>query len=122
VLAYQQLVDEAFLEPRERSGYFVAQRWIPAARKDGPLAKCLTWDGMFRVRPTEQRNIVKPQDWLRYPNPFIYGQFGASLFPTNHWRECACGALSVLEVKNSARDLIDGDDPELIDQILLHIL
>jgi GntR family transcriptional regulator/MocR family aminotransferase len=59
---------------------------------------------------------------LRYPYPFLYGQFDPGLFPTNDWRECARGALSVLEIHNWARDLVDGDDPELIDQLRLHVL
>jgi GntR family transcriptional regulator / MocR family aminotransferase len=122
VLAYQQLVDEGFLESRERSGYFVAAHWMPRIARSIDPADGILWTKRFRLRPTQQRNIVKPKDWLRYPYPFIYGQFDPSLFPTNHWRECARGALSVLEIQNWARDMIDGDDPELIDQIRLHIL
>jgi GntR family transcriptional regulator / MocR family aminotransferase len=122
VLAYQQLVDDGFLEARERSGYFVSADWTP--RKNAPAIPTdqLQWSKRFRLHPTRQRNIIKPRDWLRYPYPFIYGQFDPGLFPTNHWRECARGALSVLEIQNWARDMIDGDDTELIDQIRLHIL
>ena len=74
------------------------------------------------MTPSTRRNIVKPKEWLRYQYPFLYGQFDPSLFPTNDWRECARGALSVLEIHNWARDLVDGDDPELIDQLRLHVL
>lgn len=122
VLAYQQLVDDGFLEAHERSGYFVAANWAPRANAPAEPTGQLQWTRRFRVHATQQRNISKPRDWLRYPYPFIYGQFDPGLFPTNHWRECARGALSVLEIQNWARDMIDGDDSELIDQIRLHIL
>jgi len=128
VLAYRQLVDEGFLASHERSGYFVADLDLahasiqllavpPAAPAIGP-----DWSQRFELRPSRQRNIVKQLDWLRYPFPFLYGQFDPSLFPTNDWRESARGALSVLEIQNWARDLIDGDDPELIDQLRVHVL
>ncbi len=128
VLAYQQLVDEGFLESRERSGYFVrgiagsdrresALRPSPSDHRDSP-----DWSERFTMRPSARRNIVKTKEWLSYPYPFLYGQFDPGLFPTNDWRECARGALSVLEIHNWARDLVDGDDPELIDQLRLHVL
>ena len=126
VLAYQQLVDEGFLESRERSGYFIKGAAsgrpkesveIRADHPDDP-----NWAERFAMRPSTRRNIVKPREWLRYPYPFLYGQFDPGLFPTNDWRECARGALSVLEIHNWARDLVDGDDPELIDQLRLHVL
>ncbi len=127
VLAYRQLIDEGFLNSRERSGYFVADSG--SAPEDGP-AKGETpspsggaqWRSRLAFMPSGQRNIVKRPDWLRYPYPFLYGQFDPSLFPTNDWRECARAALSVLEIQNWARDLIDGDDPELIDQLRIHVL
>ena len=128
VLAYRQLVDEGLLESRERSGYFVADLDFDdpshathaEMRARSPLGP--DWSSRFGLTPSTQRNIVKKIDWLRYPFPFLYGQFDPSLFPTNDWRESARGALSVLEIQNWARDLIDGDDPELIDQLRVHVL
>jgi len=127
VLAYRQLIDEGFLSSRERSGYFVAESpsapHSGAARSQAPGSGSLaSWRSRLALAPSEQRNIVKRPDWLRYPYPFLYGQFDPSLFPTNDWRECARAALSVLEIQNWARDLIDGDDPELIDQLRIHVL
>jgi GntR family transcriptional regulator/MocR family aminotransferase len=128
VLAYRQLVDEGFLESRERSGYFVSDLDLVGASPHArarPLAGSHAgpdWPDRFELTPSRQRNIVKRLDWLRYPFPFLYGQFDPSLFPTNDWRESARGALSVLEIQNWARDLIDGDDPELIDQLRVHVL
>jgi GntR family transcriptional regulator/MocR family aminotransferase len=127
VLAYRQLLDEGFLSSRERSGYFVAEAGSSRQvldRKDEPSdpEREAFWRARLTLQPSRQRNIVKRPDWLRYPYPFLYGQFDPSLFPTNDWRECARAALSVLEIQNWARDLIDGDDPELIDQLRIHVL
>lgn len=124
LLTYQQLVDEDLLESRERSGYFVRQRGEAGqpARPAQPAAARLDWEHRFAIHPSAQRNIVKPQDWLSYPYPFLYGQFDPTLFPTNDWRECARQALSVLEIRGWAPDLIDGDDPQLLEQIRTRVL
>uniref|UniRef100_UPI001CA3E2D2 aminotransferase class I/II-fold pyridoxal phosphate-dependent enzyme n=1 Tax=Enterobacter agglomerans TaxID=549 RepID=UPI001CA3E2D2 len=54
--------------------------------------------------------------------PLIYGQFDQSLFPTNDWRECCLKALSVMEIRNWAPDLIERDDESLIQQIRTRVL
>ena len=125
VLAIQQLCEEGFLVARERSGYFVAPCVAKVQDSDerAPAKRDGTdWGRRVDTGLSGQRNIQKPRDWLRYPFPFLFGQFDPSLFPTNHWRECVRNALSVLEIYNWARDFIDGDDPELIEQLRLHVL
>lgn len=127
VIAYEQLVDQNFLVSRERSGYFVAG--LPK-QIGGPRDNAATtasgdesrWNERFALRPSGFRNIVKPLDWQHYPYPFIFGQFDPSLFPTNNWRESARAALSVPEINNWARDMIDGDDPALIEQLQRQVL
>jgi GntR family transcriptional regulator/MocR family aminotransferase len=127
VIAYEQLVDQNFLVSRERSGYFVAG--LPkhlGAGTGGRSAPVVTdgtrWIARYAVRPSGNRNIVKPLNWQDYPYPFIFGQFDPSLFPTNDWRESARAALSVPEINNWARDTIDEDDPALIEQLRLQVL
>ncbi len=126
VIAYEQLVDQNFLVSRERSGYFVAG--LPkqvGTQADGPVVSEVhsrRWTERFASRPSSFRNIVKPLDWQNYPYPFIFGQFDPSLFPTNDWRESARAALSVPEINNWARDMIDGDDPALIEQLQRQVL
>src|SRR6185312_16283460 len=44
------------------------------------------------------------------------------LFPTAEWRECNRMALAVLEIRNWAADMIDRDDPLLIEQIQARLL
>ena len=126
-IAYEQLVDQNFLVSRERSGYFVAglpkhlgtrPGSAPAATGDDEAAG----PQHFALRPSSFRNIVKPLNWQDYPYPFIFGQFDPSLFPTNDWRESARAALSVPEINNWARDMIDDDDPALIEQLRLQVL
>jgi len=65
---------------------------------------------------------VKRRDWQNYPYPFIYGQFDPTLMPIAGWRECCNQALSVSEIRGWAADLIDGDDPLLVEQIQARLL
>ncbi|MGA7803874.1 PLP-dependent aminotransferase family protein [Bradyrhizobium sp.] len=127
VIAYEQLVDQNFLVARERSGYFVTglPKQIAGYRDSGPpsvRAEQSRWTERFALRPSAFRNIVKPLDWQNYPYPFIFGQFDPTLFPTNDWRESARAAMSVPEINNWARDMIDGDDPALIEQLQRQVL
>ncbi|MGO4576919.1 PLP-dependent aminotransferase family protein [Cupriavidus sp. 2TAF22] len=142
ILAFQQLVEEHFLETRPRRGYFVVEQLPSAARpatassqaaSTGANGACAgeTADGAQGGGPdwtarlpdmTGRRAIVKPSEWQNYPYPFIYGQFDPALFPTADWRECSRMALAVLEIRGWASDLIDRDDPLLIEQLQKHIL
>lgn len=127
VIAYQQLVDEGYLISRQRKGHFInptilAGR-ITAPESTPPEGGCPPdWAQRFRVRPTEQRNIVKRPDWQRYPYPFLYGQYDPDLFPTAHWRECCMKTLSVLEISEWAQDMILRDDASLVEQIRSRVL
>ena len=127
-LAYELLVNEGYLLTRSRSGHYVtpeiragrAEAW---PRRANSVARPSTqWSGRFRVRPSTQRNIVKPKDWQKYPYPFIYGQIDPALLPIAGWRECVTQALSVAEIRDWSADLIDGDDPLLLEQIQARLL
>lgn len=127
VIAYEQLVDQNFLVSRERRGYFVAGLpknigLSPAEASDQPQPESGRWEGRYAFDPSRFHNIKKPLDWQAYPYPFIFGQFDPTLFPTNDWRESARAALSTSEINNWARDMIDGDDPALIEQLQLQVL
>lgn len=128
VLAYQQLVDEGYLGSRERSGFFVNPAMLAGCVKrtatDRGVARGAPpdWERRFRFRPSRQRSIVKCSDWQKHPYPFLYRQFDASLFPTADWRECCLKALSVLDIRDWAPDLILRDDPLLVQQIQARVL
>jgi GntR family transcriptional regulator/MocR family aminotransferase len=127
VLAYQQLTDEGYLFSRQRSGYFVNPAILAGrvarerpARHAGDGSP--DWQRRLCLHPQSQRSIVKPADWQKYRYPFLYGQFDPTLFPTADWRECCIKALSVLDIREWAPDLIARDDPTLVEQIRTRVL
>jgi len=130
VLAYQQLADDGYLVSRQRSGHFVNPAIVgkrPALPEVGHAATRGAepgpdWPARFRQNPSRQRSIVKPGDWQKYPYPFLYGQFDPMLFPTAEWRECCLKALSVLDIREWAPDLITRDDESLVQQIRTRVL
>lgn len=130
VFAYQQLVSEGYLVSRERSGHFVSDTVMrghsgpatDAQPADEGGAPGVRWEERLRFRPSRQRNITKPRDWQKQPYPFVYAQFDQDLFPTAEWRECCIKALSVLDIRSWAPDLITHDDPALIEQIRTQVL
>src|SRR3546814_17557763 len=85
MLAYQSLVDEGFLEARERSGYYVADDIMagraatPTASKRTAGADGVDWSARFPQRPSEPRNIIKPKEIGR-----------------ETWREKGCPHVSIL--------------------------
>ena len=130
VFAYQQLVSEGYLVSRERSGHFVADdvlknhvRQESSAIDDtqADYAK-VGWHQRVIFHPSRQRNIVKPENWQSQPYPFVYAQFDAGQFPTSEWRECCTRALSVLDIRSWAPDLVTNDDPALIEEIRSQVL
>jgi len=126
--AYQLLIDEGFLVSRDRSGVFVAPTGeaVGGAASGGTApaeaeASC-AWAERFAIHPSRMAHITKPRDWMDHPYPFLFGQFDPSLFPTNAWRESVKAASSVKEINGWARDMVDDDDPDLIEQLRLKVL
>ena len=128
-LAYELLAAEGYLVARSRSGHYVNPdigvgrpgTRPPAFAPQGPRAT-VAWAQRFCVAPSAQRNIVKAKDWQKYPYPFLYGQIDPALMPVIGWRECGTQALSASEMRGWAADLIDGDDPLLLEQIQTRLL
>jgi len=128
-LAYELLVNEGYLKTRSRSGHFVNPEIVaggPLTRPlRSPLAEgrpALAWEPRMRFSPAEQRNIVKPADWQKYPYPFLYGQIDPTLLPIAGWRECSTQAASGAAARGWAGDQIDADDALLIEQIQTRLL
>lgn len=127
VLAYQHLVDEGFLIPRERRGYYINERILagrvkqarPASRPTGTKP---SWSMRFNFQPSAQRNIQKPHNWRDFPYPFIYGQPDPELVPIADWRECCRQVLSANTIVETSQDRFDHDDPLLVEQILSRVL
>jgi GntR family transcriptional regulator/MocR family aminotransferase len=126
VLAFQQLVDQGFLIARERRGHFVNPQVLatpptPAA-KPMDAVPAIDWKARRQIAPGDMPRPMQRDDWLKASYPFINGQFDPTLFPTAEWRECNRMALAVLEIRNWAKDMVDCDDPMLIEQIQARLL
>ncbi len=125
-IAYQQLVAERILESKQRSGHFVCLNFQIDSSESKTIrttSKATTWGTRFCIRPSAQRHLTKPSDWMNYSYPFIYGQPDAESFPATAWRECALRALSAKDASIWSRDMTQqGDDAYLINAICQHIL
>lgn len=131
VLAYQGLLDDGYLNARERSGYFVADKALEGAvrptpkAQPNPAAEAGTdpqWKARLLKHPAAQANIFKPLDWQSYAYPFIYGQVDHNLFPLAEWRDCARQALGKKWLGTWTNDTWAFDDPLLVEQIRRRIL
>lgn len=126
VLAFQQLVDQGFLLARERRGHFVNPDVLASPLR--PLQKPpvahpgVDWKARRRLAPADLPRSPRRDNWIKSSYPFVYGQFDPALFPTAEWRECNRMALAVLEIRNWAADMVDRDDPLLIEQIQARLL
>ncbi|WP_311044347.1 MocR-like pyridoxine biosynthesis transcription factor PdxR [Rhizobium bangladeshense] len=120
--AYQSLIDEGFLVSRERSGIFVAAGGNGRIKARHQADAVDDWSSRFAIKPSGLRQICKPRNWLDYAYPFLFGQYDPALFPTNNWREAVRAASSVKEIQGWAGDMIDDDDPDLVEQLQVQVL
>jgi len=130
-LAYQSLVDDGFLAGRERSGYFVGRARLEKAKPSLPkpskntlaaTSSPVEWRSRIAIHPSAQANLVKPENWAKYPYPFIYGQVDAGLFPIAEWRDCSRQAMGRRWMEDWAADHHASDDPMLVEQIRTRLL
>jgi GntR family transcriptional regulator/MocR family aminotransferase len=138
--AYEQLVDEQFLEARPRSGVFVARHERPVvAIEPAPPASAEAsdrpprsshpaphpapnWPARVRRSLADQPTLTKPHRWRDYPYPFVYGQFDPELFPTEDFRACCVRSLARSQLQHWTPDFDNNDVPELIEQIRVRLL
>src|SRR6056297_2600983 len=123
-LALTELQANDYLEARDRSGYYVSDNAPepPAFTTPTPRADTIDWSRALGRRFTGGDTPEKPQDWARYPYPFIYGQTDPALFDHTNWRHCALRALGQKDFQALTADYYDRDDPELIEFIARHTL
>lgn len=126
VIAYQALVDDGYLDARDRSGYFVG--------KDAPVATVnldaaiaageadIGWLERMTSRPTEMAIVDRPRNWREYPYSFLYGQIDQNLFSHTEWRDCARQTLGSRNFEMMAGDSGPFDDPLLVDYICQRVL
>lgn len=127
VLAYEQLIEEGYLESRQRSGVFVNEHirlnrvgLHEAPESDAPADE--SWRRRIRIRPTQKLQFQWPANWQQHPFPFIDGYFDASLYPTAQWREASRMALGTRLVNEGTVTEGDADDPSLIEEIRTKML
>lgn len=123
-LALTELQANDYLESRNRSGYYVSENAPepPDFLAPAPRGDTIDWTRALGRRFTGGDTPEKPQDWARYPYPFIYGQTDPALFDHANWRHCALQALGARDFQALTADYYDQDDPRLIEFILRHTL
>jgi GntR family transcriptional regulator / MocR family aminotransferase len=123
-LAYTELVSSDYLAAKGRSGYFVSDTAPvqPDLRGGAQRRQTVDFAAITGGRFSATATLDKPEDWARYPYPFIYGQADATLFDHQNWRQCALRALGRRDIETLTADYYDRDDPMLIEYILRRIL
>ncbi|MEO0624866.1 MAG: PLP-dependent aminotransferase family protein [Pseudomonadota bacterium] len=126
-LAYQALVAEGFLVSRERSGFYVDPAAfegltpVPLAKGRAP-GQGIDWERRSVKDVHAARFITRPQDWSRYPYPFIYGQVDHTIFPIAEWRDSMRQAMGKRWLDAWTVDQYGQDDPLLLEEIARRIL
>lgn len=128
--AYEQLIDENFLEARPRSGVFVAAnaRAAPAMQAEplpdtaGRSSAAPDWQTRVLRSLLDQPTLTKPDRWREYAYPFVYGTYDSQLFPTEDFRECCVRSLARAQLPHWTPDFETDDVPDLIEQIRLRLL
>lgn len=133
VLVYERLVEDGYLTPVKRRGHFINEQYVrqqlnvrldyrPSTLFRGEAAASRAWAERLRQHPSQNRNIVKPANWRDYRYPFIYGQVTTDKISIARWRDCTRLAGTPYHATAWVGDLIDADDPLLVEQIISRVL
>lgn len=133
VLVYERLVEDGYLTPVRRRGHFINEQYVrqqlnvrldyrPSSLFRGDAAEGKAWAERLRQHPSHHRNIVKPANWRDYRYPFIYGQVTTDKTSIARWRDCTRLAGTPYHSNAWVGDLIDADDPMLVEQIISRVL
>ncbi|RIX99714.1 PLP-dependent aminotransferase family protein [Aureimonas flava] len=136
-LVYESLLDSGYIVSRPRRGFFLHDAYAggpagdpspdaalrPNGREgDGSGADAPDWDRRFKLRPGMTAGVFRPQDWARFPYPFVYGQPMRDLFPLERWREASRKALRRESAPSWLHDRFDRDDEMLVEQLRTRVL
>ncbi len=127
VLAYEQLIEEGYLESRQRSGIYVNEHIREnrvGLREASPTdaEQEARWNRHIRTIVEIRPQFQWPANWQQHPYPFIDGYFDASLYPTAQWREASRMALGTRLINEGTVTEGDADDPVLIEEIRTKML
>jgi GntR family transcriptional regulator/MocR family aminotransferase len=124
--AYQEMVAEGFLESVDRVGYVVNRdlrvRLSAVDDIDSANPSEIDWDSRLNRFESPVGEVSKPVNWKEYEYPFVVGQPSADSFPIRGWNRAMRNALLDEHQGPSLHDLVDTDDPLLIEQIRRTIL
>jgi GntR family transcriptional regulator/MocR family aminotransferase len=132
--AYQQLMDDGYLESRLRSGVRVAHNARPQAvdlalASEDPFrspqsstATAPDWSARVLRSHKLDRTLSKPERWQDYPYPFVYGASDAKSFPIEGFRECCALTTSRVQLPLWTHDLESEDVAHLVEQIRQRVL
>ena len=124
--AYRELVAEGFVEAIDRVVYSINRdldRPLDGAvrRAEGPALTPFDWDSRLDCSQGGTEAPTKFTDWRNYPFPFVVGP-GPESFPTGAWTRAMRTALRKEHRGPSLHNLVDRDDPLLVEQIRRIIL
>ena len=127
VLAYEQLIEEDYLESRQRSGIFVNQHILEGhigfqGNPSGQSVQDPHWLKRIRLDTNQDGQFHWPANWQQYPYPFIDGHFDSSLYPAAQWREASRLALGTRIIDEGEGDEGHADHPALIEEIRTKML
>lgn len=127
ILAYEQLIEEDYLESRQRSGIFVNEhiRMNRVGSHETPEIEAATdglWSRRIRIKTAQKSEFQWPANWQQNPFPFIDGYFDSSLYPTAQWREASRLALGTRLLNEGTVTEGDADDSALIEEIRTKML
>ncbi len=132
VLVYERLVQDGFLTPASRRGYFINESFVrqrvrmriqpDPQRLFAASPHAPNWGARLQHRPSLQPSITKPRNWRNYPYPFIYGQVEYDDHVAARWRHCARLAHVRAHMGHWVDDQVMHDDDMLVEQIVQRIL
>jgi len=127
VLAYEQLIDEGYLESRQRSGVFVNEHILEGrvgfqGKPSDNSGEDPRWNKRIRLKTRPGTEFHWPANWQRYPFPFIDGLYDSSLYPTTQWREAGRMALGARIIDEGEGEEGHADHPALIEEIRTKML
>lgn len=127
-LAYQELVTDGLVASNPRSGLRVNEEMQEALRAsfsrmaEDAVATGPEWRRLLPPVHDPFLDIIKPDDWVRYPYPFLYGQPCIEGFPHAGWMRALRRSLEHPHETFSLRDAASADDPWLVELLCNHIL
>lgn len=132
VLVYDHLVQDSFLIPSDRRGYFINEKFLRqqlnvslSSRAQGHAERpehAPDWASRLQQQPSSLKAIVKPRNWRDYRYPFIYGQVEHDEQTAFRWRDCGRIAASGAHMRSWVDDQVMVDDPLLVEQIVQRVL